>query len=65
MEDARLNLENINKKFDRKNTLDKVIKGIFLFIALLCASFVIFITVFIVYKGIVPFVQKYSDGVGG
>lgn len=56
-------LDNIaleNQKFKRKDLLDRVVKGIFLFIAILCASFVVFIVIFILEKGIEPFVKNYS-----
>lgn len=52
-----------NKKYQRKNLLDKILKGFFLFLALICACFVIFIALFITYKGIYPFIHNYSlDG---
>ncbi|MDD7043508.1 MAG: phosphate ABC transporter permease subunit PstC [Mollicutes bacterium] len=53
-------LEKKNNIYERKRLLDKVVKYFFLFLALLCASFVIFIAVFITYKGIYPFFHNYS-----
>ena len=53
-------LEKKNNIYERKRLLDKVVKYFFLFLALLCASFVIFIAVFIAYKGIYPFFHNYS-----
>lgn len=49
-----------NKRYKRKNLEDQILKGFFLFLALLCACFVIFIAVFIAYKGIHPFIHNYS-----
>lgn len=49
-----------NKRYKRKNLEDQILKGFFLFLALLCACFVIFIAVFIAYKGIYPFIHNYS-----
>ena len=58
-----LNKDNIvqeDKKFKRKELADRIVKLIFLFIAIICASFVIFIVIFILEKGIEPFVKNYS-----
>lgn len=46
--------------YGRKELLDKVAKLVFLFLAILCASFVIFIACFIAWKGIYPFFHNYS-----
>lgn len=46
--------------FERKELLDKIAKLVFLVLALLCASFVIFIAVFISIKGVYPFFHNYS-----
>lgn len=46
--------------YERKRLLDTIVKYFFLSLALLCASFVIFIAVFIAYKGIYPFFHDYS-----
>lgn len=47
-------------KFERKGLYDKIVKYFFMFIAILCASFVVFIFVFICYKGLYPFFHNYS-----
>lgn len=47
-------------KFERKGLYDKIVKYFFMFVAVLCASFVIFIFIFICYKGICPFFHNYS-----
>lgn len=49
-----------NNSYERKRLCDKFVKYFFLFLALLCASFVIFIAIFITYKGIYPFFHNYS-----
>lgn len=49
-----------NNKFKRKELVDRIVRSIFLFIAVLCGSFVIFIVVFICFKGIQPFINNYS-----
>ena len=46
--------------YERKELLDKVAKLLFLLLAILCASFVIFIACFIAWKGIYPFFHNYS-----
>lgn len=46
--------------YERKELLDKVAKLLFLSLAILCASFVIFIACFIAWKGIYPFFHNYS-----
>ena len=53
-----------NNKFERKELIDKFVKSIFLFIAILCASFVIFIVIFICVKGLQPFVSNYATNPG-
>lgn len=56
-------LENaIIKKSIKKEKMDLFIKFIFLFIALICASVVIFILIFVLFKGIEPFFKKYENG---
>ncbi len=57
----------INRKssIKRKTIIDKIVKNIFLAIALLCASIIVIIVLFIFVKGISPFVNEYKiDGVG-
>ncbi len=56
-------MDSLEKKkniYERKRLLDQVVKYFFFFLALVCASFVIFIAVFITYKGIYPFFHNYS-----
>ena len=56
-------MASITKKkdiYERKELLDKVAKLLFLLLAFLCASFVIFIACFIAWKGIYPFFHNYS-----
>ena len=56
-------MASITKKkdiYERKELLDKVAKLLFLLLAILCASFVIFIACFIAWKGIYPFFHNYS-----
>lgn len=52
--------ENIVRKCKRKERIDLIVKSIFLFIAIVCASVVIFIIIFILIKGIYPFINNYS-----
>jgi phosphate transport system permease protein len=54
-------LEASVKKAEHKHQLDKVIKGLFLFITLICASVIVVVTIFIIYKGVLPFVKKYTE----
>lgn len=51
-------------KADQKKKVDTVVKWIFFVIAAICASIIIFVVIFIIYKGILPFVSTYvsSDG---
>ncbi len=46
--------------YKKKETMDKVVQKVFFLFALLSASFVIFIIVFIMIKGIYPFIHNYS-----
>ena len=55
---------NEDKKFKRKDITDQIVRYIFLFIAILCASFVIFIVIFILEKGLEPFIRNYSTTEG-
>ncbi len=50
--------EVLAKRADSKKRIDKVVEFFFLFIALICASVIVFITVFIIYKGLLPFIGK-------
>lgn len=56
--------ENIDKKIKRKTTLDKIIKVAFTLVGLLCASVIIVVIIFILIKGLQPFINTYTiDGV--
>ena len=46
--------------YKKKETMDKIVQKVFFLFALLSASFVIFIIVFIAIKGIYPFIHNYS-----
>ena len=46
--------------YKKKETMDKIVQKVFFLFALLSASFVIFIIVFIIIKGIYPFIHDYS-----
>lgn len=50
------------KKAIRKERLDSFVRSVFLFIALICASVVIFILIFVLYKGLIPFFKTYEGG---
>lgn len=52
------------KKANGKRLRDTIVRWIFFCIALVCASIIIFIAVFIVYKGLMPFIQDYDLGGG-
>jgi phosphate transport system permease protein len=54
----------INKKFKNKDIRDSVVKYVFFLISLLCSGLIIFIIIYIAYKGIAPFSTDYlqSDG---
>ena len=54
------NITTEDQKFKRKDLTDRIVRLIFLFIAILCASFVVFIVIFILEKGIEPFFRNYS-----
>lgn len=54
--------ENALKKANKKTKIDNLVKLVFAFLALLCASVVIFIVVFVLIKGIQPFI--IPDGAG-
>ena len=47
------------RRAERKRKTDRVVKGVFFCIAALCASIILFITGFILVKGILPFVTDY------
>lgn len=54
--------EQALKKANKKAKVDNIVKFIFAFLALLCSSVVIFIIVFVLIKGIQPFIVP--DGTG-
>ncbi len=55
----------MEKRTARKTVTDKIVKGIFLAITLICASIIVFIVFFICLKGMTPFFKKYTiDGQG-
>lgn len=62
-------LKEISKKTlkywikNKKNILDKIVKGFFFLSALISASFIIIIVLFIARKGIIPFISD-NNGVG-
>jgi len=47
------------EKIRRKNQVDAVMKGVFTGATILSASFIIIIVIFIVYKGVSPFISDY------
>lgn len=47
---------------ESKLRIDRVVQTIFLLIGILCASVIVFIVVFILAKGIRPFVSTYANG---
>ena len=59
-------LEQTNlKAVKRKVAGDKLVRALFLLLALFCASIIVFVVAFIVIKGVTPFVKVYPDSVGG
>lgn len=58
--------ESLQRKAENKRRIDIVVKGVFFLLAAVCASIIIFIVVFILVKGIQPFVKDYTstDGRG-
>lgn len=54
------------KRADRKKITDAIVKNVFFALALICASIIVFVVVFILIKGIQPFFSIYTDdGVQG
>lgn len=49
-----------NSKYKHKQITDIIVKNIFKIVAIICGSFVVFITGYILYKGIYPFIHNYS-----
>ena len=50
------------KNSKTKLLIDQIVKIIFMIIGLICASSIVFIVFFIIFKGITPFIKTYSDG---
>ncbi len=48
------------KKIERKTLIDKAVKGLFMAIAIMCAMIIVMITIFIIIKGLSPFIKKYN-----
>lgn len=46
---------------EKKVVFDKIVKGGFLFLTLICSSVVIIVTIFILIKGLLPFRKTYSE----
>ena len=59
-----MNSDSTNKRIKRKTMQDKIVRLIFMAITIFCASIIVFITLFILIKGITPFVKKYQIGEG-
>ncbi len=57
--------QQATKRADRARKEDALVKGVFALIALICASVIVFITVFVFYKGILPFVKEYESVTNG
>ena len=54
------------KRAERKKKIDLVVKYIFFALALICASIIVFVVLFIIIKGLQPFFSSYTeDGVTG
>lgn len=48
------------QKIQHKILMDKILKNLFLFFALLCSMVIVIVVCFILYKGIMPFFTKYK-----
>ncbi len=57
----KLSEELVLKNSKRKQMIDKVMGFLFLFIALICASVIVFTLIFILIKGLSPFINTYTD----
>ena len=51
----------IRKSANNKVVLDRIVKDGFLFLTLICASVVIVVTIFILFKGLRPFRKTYQE----
>ena len=60
MESGTVRNQITPKKIKRKNQVDAILKAVFTLATALSASFIIIIVVFIVYKGISPFITNYT-----
>lgn len=57
--------ESLVKKCDKKRTGDSIVKYIFFLIAAICSTVIIFVVIFLLIKGLSPFLKDYvfvSDG---
>lgn len=54
-----IKVENLVQQANKKEGLDKIIRGVFLFFTLISASFILFIILFLVLRGVKPFVFTY------
>lgn len=60
--EQNLNIDNYSiKRAKNKKVIDSIVKYIFFVIAAICASVIIFIVIFILYKGIIPFIKTYNS----
>jgi phosphate transport system permease protein len=53
--------QNALKAAAAKKVSDKIVKGIFAGITLLCSSIIVVVTFFILIKGLLPFIKTYSE----
>lgn len=53
--------QRIRKSANKKVVLDRIVKDGFLFLTLICASVVIVVTIFILFKGLRPFRKTYQE----
>lgn len=54
--------QGIRAKAERKKVVDAIVKNIFLAIALVCASVIVFVVIFIFVKGLSSFLTTYEEG---
>lgn len=57
-----MNSDSSNKRIRRKTNQDKIVRLLFMAITIFCASIIVFIALFILIKGITPFIKKYQIG---
>ncbi len=53
---------NAAKSSDRKRRTDKIVRGVFLAVTILCASIILIVIGYILVKGLMPFFSTYSEG---